>query len=183
MRDVRRELHSEAETRKGSAEPMIPLTCNKCKRSLAGGEPIWRICLGCGLGRDMFGRLRRGTRAFCRKCRIKNDRREYVTTKCETCGREVHNELNRRRRRHTFCCQACAIKAQSARARQRRTEARGASKPCTICGEHFEPTRKDSCYCSAACRQKAYRRRVTDRNCVSVNTIASRNAASDRPSS
>ena len=30
---------------------------------------------------------------------------------------------------------------------------------CAQCGEHFEPKRSDSRYCSSACRQKAYRER------------------------
>jgi hypothetical protein len=33
---------------------------------------------------------------------------------------------------------------------------------CQGCGGSFEPSRFDSIYCTPACRQKAYRQRVTD---------------------
>jgi predicted nucleic acid-binding Zn ribbon protein len=34
------------------------------------------------------------------------------------------------------------------------------SRPCAVCGTEFRPWRGDARYCSNACRQKAYRRRV-----------------------
>jgi predicted nucleic acid-binding Zn ribbon protein len=33
---------------------------------------------------------------------------------------------------------------------------------CAVCGKTFAPTRADAQYCSGACRQTAYRKRVTD---------------------
>jgi hypothetical protein len=33
---------------------------------------------------------------------------------------------------------------------------------CQCCGEKFTPKRADARYCSNACRQKVYRKRVTD---------------------
>jgi len=36
-------------------------------------------------------------------------------------------------------------------------------RDCEDCGKSFEPTRADAQYCSDACRQTAYRRRVTDK--------------------
>jgi hypothetical protein len=32
---------------------------------------------------------------------------------------------------------------------------------CQVCGRIFQPPRSDAKYCSSACRQKAYRTRVT----------------------
>jgi len=36
------------------------------------------------------------------------------------------------------------------------------SRDCQVCGKAFEPHRAGAQYCSDACRQRAYRRRVTD---------------------
>jgi hypothetical protein len=35
-------------------------------------------------------------------------------------------------------------------------------RDCAVCGKTFAPTRADALYCSGACRQTAYRKRVTD---------------------
>jgi hypothetical protein len=35
-------------------------------------------------------------------------------------------------------------------------------RDCEVCGKTFAPTRADAQYCSGACRQTAYRKRVTD---------------------
>jgi hypothetical protein len=32
---------------------------------------------------------------------------------------------------------------------------------CAVCGTSFQPPRNDARYCSAACRQKAYRQRLS----------------------
>jgi len=42
-------------------------------------------------------------------------------------------------------------------------------RDCVVCGEAFAPTRTDAKYCSAVCRQTAYRRRVTDNGGVTDN--------------
>jgi hypothetical protein len=36
-----------------------------------------------------------------------------------------------------------------------------ARKTCRVCRRGFEPTRRDAVYCTAACRQLAYRERKT----------------------
>jgi hypothetical protein len=42
-------------------------------------------------------------------------------------------------------------------------------RDCVVCGEAFALTRADAKYCSAVCRQTAYRRRVTDNGGVTDN--------------
>ncbi|MEV7660131.1 hypothetical protein AB0O39_39045 [Streptomyces anulatus] len=44
-----------------------------------------------------------------------------------------------------------------------RNGGRGSGRPCGACGTLVTAGRADSAYCGAACRQKAYRRRVADR--------------------
>src|SRR5262249_7721198 len=49
-------------------------------------------------------------------------------------------------------------KVRLAHDRARRRDRRG-THDCQMCGETFEPTRTDAKFCSAACKQKAYRKR------------------------
>jgi hypothetical protein len=153
-----------------TAKLPTPIACGKCKRPLADGAAVTRLRIAVPVAPFV---LRWRMHVLCKRC---SPKRDYENGKCEGCARLVRMVRNRRRRRHVFCSEACEVNVQSARARTARAEVRGASKPCQLCGEHFEPTRKDSCYCSSACRQKAYRRRVTDNDCLSGQTIASRNA-------
>jgi len=55
---------------------------------------------------------------------------------------------------YTRCCNRCY---------QRHLRAtRAAQRPAHICacGKQFKPKRSDTIYCSAACKQRAYRQRV-----------------------
>lgn len=61
----------------------------------------------------------------------------------------------RYRSRVAVCSSRCA---QRCRRRERREWRRSIS--CRGCATVFQPSRSDSHYCTAACRQKAYRRRV-----------------------
>jgi hypothetical protein len=47
------------------------------------------------------------------------------------------------------------------------------TRRCESCGQTFEPARMDALFCSAACRQRAYRRRggVTDNPGAALRTI------------
>jgi hypothetical protein len=100
---------------------------------------------------------------------------------CTICGRTVHTIERRWRRRWHFCCDDHQRQQQStyqaAIARQRRAQARGASRPCPECGEFFEPARVDAQFCSARCKQKAYRKRVTLSKLDACNSFEIRNAA------
>ena len=111
---------------------------------------------------------------FCEKCRP--DDREYTTAPCANCGREVNNSERRwKPRLWYFCSEACQQRHQSthqaAVARQQRAEACGPSRACVEFGEHFEPSRADAQFCSARCKQKAYRKRVTEAKSASMRRI------------
>jgi hypothetical protein len=56
------------------------------------------------------------------------------------------------------CSPLCAREKRNADARGRRLEARENHR-CAVCDETFTPARSDARYCSAACRQDAYRKR------------------------
>ena len=57
--------------------------------------------------------------------------------------------------RGEHCSNACA---QIARRRQQREPP--PSVTCSVCSKQFQPTRSDAQFCSSACRQWAYRRRL-----------------------
>jgi hypothetical protein len=107
---------------------------------------------------------------------------EHKGRECQGCGRKVHQrarviwdrgvkEARRvlRNRKIVACCGECRDKvakpAASKAARDRRTAERG-TRECEECGETFEPSRTDGKFCRPACRQKAYRKRVTDNKSV-----------------
>jgi hypothetical protein len=72
---------------------------------------------------------------------------------CEHCGQPV---VLTPRRRRVWCSELCA----NAWYHGRRPKVQHPAKPCTECGNTFEPVRADSVYCSQACRQRAYRHRA-----------------------
>jgi hypothetical protein len=127
-------------------------TCGCCGRTLNADEPIWR---------KQFSRCFCGGLSFiapiCQQCGRRGLYLSVSHGPCENCGRLVH-ETQYRRRRHHYCCEDCRKQHEHALVRRRRAEARGPSRPCTECGEHFAPTRADARFCSARCKQKAWRR-------------------------
>ena len=83
--------------------------------------------------------------------------RRFVTfIVCYTCDRQVfHYKEDRRPLRCAYC-----VGDQIRRNRRKIATVIN----CDCCGKQFLPKRKDTRFCSSACRQKAYRRRhVTDR--------------------
>jgi hypothetical protein len=150
--------------------------CAKCARQLEPSEPVWRVRVSFGLG--FFGRWSCGVAPFCEAC-SKPEHKRSLARPCEGCGRPVHHVPSWLRPyapppRDALCSHACKGRQQSATARQRRAEARGATRVCACCGEHFEPARADARYCSTACRMRAYRRRVTDAKCLGAQTFDQR---------
>lgn len=75
----------------------------------------------------------------------------YPVLACEVCGQQLHMEPDKRRKRVT-CSNSC-------RQKMYKTKRVPPSVTCDGCGSTYEPARSDSRFCSAACRQKAYRDR------------------------
>jgi len=159
--------------------------CGGCGRKLSDGEPVWRERRS--TGRTFLGGVGKVLAPLCAECRSE-DSSGWLFGACETCGRLVHYaDGPGMRRRWAFCCYDCQSKHQStyqaAIARQRRAEARGPSRPCAGCGEHFEPTRADAKFCSGACKQRAHRKARALRLANGGHCFAfeSRNAAERAP--
>jgi hypothetical protein len=80
-----------------------------------------------------------------------------LETACEVCGRRVKPPRWVKRRdggKVFFCSEGCAGGADAIARRVEPTE-----RECVVCSERFTPARSDARYCSAACRQDAYRKR------------------------
>ena len=81
--------------------------------------------------------------------------------------------------RSAYCppCRELVTAEQREAAKRRRRQPRPSLRPCRVCGGTFAPARADAVTCSDACRQRAYRRRVTDsRPCRKAAQSESRNA-------
>lgn len=136
-------------TRSRNAHPLT--TCERCHRLLEDGEVVW-------LSRVL---VRRGPRvcwsaaACCTPCTPSHRQSRLSVNPCVQCGRPVGHRPGSR----SFCSPYCRwTKRNTSRA-----ESRIAGRPrraCTVCGAAIVVRRSDASTCSAACRQRAYRRRV-----------------------
>jgi hypothetical protein len=98
--------------------------------------------------------------AVCSRCATSHFEwfREYDPAsyrECEAgCGLLIATAWWKRRER--CCSDRCRENLAKVRRRVSRTE-----RECEVCGTRFTPTRKDGIYCTNACRQRAYRDRLT----------------------
>lgn len=90
---------------------------------------------------------------------------------CVVCGRLVTG-------RKKYCSQRCVNDAYMERRRQR--HAASLRKTCAVCGKPFTAKRTDAMYCSPACKQAAYRGRVTDNRSAKIGTTDSGNVTDNR---
>ena len=148
--------------------------CANCRKPIAATEPVWRTQIYIGPG-FFGGGSRYWVAPHCADC-VSDLRDLRKAAPCKGCGRDVHNEYNFRGHSRTFCCAQCERRARAAEARRQRAEVRGSARGCAECGEMFQPTRSDSKFCRAACRQKAYRHRVTANESAHGFAHGSRNA-------
>ena len=131
--------------------------CFRCDHIFRPDEAVFRE--RCVVGPGLFGHDFRKVLPVCASCRLRTC---FEAEPCEHCGRLVYYTEWHLGRRRVFCCEKCPKAHHSARlaarARQRRAEARGPSRPCAACGQNFEPSRAEARFCSGTCRQRAYRK-------------------------
>jgi hypothetical protein len=100
---------------------------------------------------------------LCEGCSRRQRRRFHLNPfPCVTCGRNVYlrEPPNQYFIRHAI---ACSDDCRAAYYRAKRLARKGPrERVCATCGETFTPPRRDAKTCSPACRQKAYRQRVTE---------------------
>ena len=90
---------------------------------------------------------------------------------CTVCGRIVTG-------RKKYCSYRCRNDAYLERRRQR--HAASLRKTCAVCGKPFTAKRMDAMYCSPACKQTAYRGRVTDNRSAHLTPTDSGNVTDNR---
>ena len=129
-------------------------TCGRCGRNLKPDETVWRE--RCAKGPSLFGGQSFILAPVCEACRSPYHRNWYSAA-CMGCGRPV--KWNGSGIRYVACCSVCRERARRKARSDHRAEMQ--ERACPICEEIFVPTRNDAVTCSSACRQKAYRRRVT----------------------
>ena len=91
---------------------------------------------------------------------------------CGGCGRVFYTTIYTKKYCHSYWCGNQANNRRQREYRQMRRQ----DLVCQCCGEKFTPKRADARYCSNACRQKDYRKRVTDAASAQNEHLDKRNA-------
>jgi hypothetical protein len=156
------------------------MRCAICKRETLADEPVYRLRRGHDgsrtAWRDMFGD--RAIVTACARCRENPppsdrtgvgslftfagfDREHWLPPKpCSHCGRPVIVDQYRGSQRYIVCGDQCRIAIYNANARKKYERRQLPERCCAVCDRPFAPRRSDALYCSAACKQKEYRRRL-----------------------
>lgn len=95
----------------------------------------------------------------CSACIDTNEDWWYPPSPCEVCGRGVRHENIYHEPFTVFCSEECRVKRDTM-ARTAKRRARREPRPCLVCRETFEPSRKDQVYCSTACRMRHHRAKL-----------------------
>jgi len=138
------------------------MQCQQCRKVIGDDELIYRFPTG--YKSVWYARWGGSTGTICATC---VPAVEAMAGKvpwrspepCDVCGRPIILSLRRKRPRFVVCSTTCSNAVYSGRAWARRQRARE-DRICMSCGTSFTPARRDTRYCSHACRQKAYRQRV-----------------------
>ena len=85
---------------------------------------------------------------------------------CGGCGRVFYTTIYTKKYCHSYWCGNQANNRRQREYRQMRRQ----DLVCQCCGEKFTPKRAGARYCSNACRQKDYRKRVTENQVVKMST-------------
>ena len=85
---------------------------------------------------------------------------------CGGCGRVFYTTIYTKKYCHSYWCGNQANNRRQREYRQMRRQ----DLVCQCCGEKFTPKRADARYCSNSCRQKVYRKRVTDAARLKMST-------------
>ena len=135
--------------------------CEACRNDLEPDAPIYRVSLSYN------------DRVIIRVCAACNarpplfypnpdypDYRKWCPrSPCIHCGRPIIASRKRRPPKLYCCSTECDAAALNAAARRKR-RSRRTERSCGGCGKPFESKRINATFCSPACRQRAYRRRL-----------------------
>lgn len=143
--------------------------CAQCAKDFDASEPIYRSRTYVGPG--FLGGTRTWILSFCDVCRPAE---RYRHGNCAICSRDVHNPCDVLYRRHIHCSERCMRAYYARLQRDQRKAAR--QRICEQCRSEFIG-RRDSKFCTAACKQRAYRKRMAE---AARHAEATGNSVSDR---
>jgi hypothetical protein len=131
------------------------MNCQKCQRQMAPDEPAYRFLF------DSWWHM--GCKACVPVFPPEHPRRWLDPRPCDRCSRLIYREYPPRKGSRFFACSIeCRQAIHNANYRKRHPRRRG-ERTCLDCGEVFTPKKRNSKFCSIACKQRAYRARIGTR--------------------
>jgi hypothetical protein len=151
------------------------MRCDNCGRRVPDGATVWRVSLGYSATPSVQSWCAACGTDFARKWLppdledwFESDRQRLLARHaamwhpeqpCDHCGRPIIFDTSRRIPQHAVCGSACRYAVKLAQVRTRNARCRPQTT-CRTCGcKLFPPKRAHARFCSAACRQRAYRQR------------------------
>jgi hypothetical protein len=139
------------------------MQCTACHREMTPADPIYRVAVW-----DWGAKVEE----FCAECCATKPKGSgsgwsWLTSHqwrrpepCGKCGRPVICDKLRKLPKRVGCSDGCRRAIYGAiETAWRRSRVKALT--CVLCGVSFMPNRSDARYCSAACKQKAFRQRKT----------------------
>jgi hypothetical protein len=138
-----------------------------------GNDGYWRVptCEDCGPDEEMLQfewGIETVSLSYTDEEWKRKVRATHAEAECASCGRTCILDRDRKKfkkswlkhygERRTFCSQRCRVRHNNQK-RSERLEEKRAGTECQECGDTSTPDRSDAKYCSAACKQRAYRKR------------------------
>jgi hypothetical protein len=167
-----KEPRSEIFTSRNAAVGLGPWTrfshehtqCHYCKRCFDDSEVVYIAKLSSRPGRYAWVRRYPICGPCARQLPGNGSHGFYPPKPCGFCERRIAvSYYATNRRRPDFCCDLCASREANRVAKDIRSRTRE-NKTCKQCQAKFDGTRADANFCSAACRQRAYRERCAITN-------------------
>ena len=150
------------------------MQCNLCRREMSPADPIYRVSVA--YSTNMQDISHGGVFEVCAECcatkpivgvaDMPGVDFSWLATRpwrppkpCEKCGWPVICDIRRKLSKYVVCSDRCrrAVYGAVARAKLR---ALVQPRSCALCGAGLQAKRSHARYCSAACKQKAFRRRT-----------------------
>lgn len=145
-----------------------------CDSVLGETEAVYQISFGYGSSNEWHARLCRTVDTnvtvghVCEKCLKAIEGRWpkppsawRLPKPCGNCDRPVINLSHRQEPEIIACSPRCRYKVHNARYRAKHARPSQAAT-CTVCAKAFTPKHRDALYCSPACKQRAFRRRLRE---------------------
>ena len=132
------------------------MKCGQCKRQLTAAKSVFRLFLN----------MRVNWQMVCGACEAAASKACVfpplwdLPRCCSQCARPVYVDSLPRKARYFVCGAECRRAAHKASYRRMHPPIPRVERQC-LCGRTFTPKRNEAKFCSVACKQRAYRARLT----------------------